>query len=187
MLPITTIYIPDAVANADEVFNHLWHNLPWEQRDAPRKEVFFSDKGLPYDYGEGRGLRTYYPNPQWNAVVKNIQQDAERQHGCKLEACFINGYPDQHHHLGWHADDSESIDHSRPILVYSFGAAREIWFKPRPTRVPGGDVAEVVKVLLEPGSLLVMPAGMQQIDLHRIPKHSATCGQRISLTFRGLI
>ena len=50
------------------------------------------------------------------------------------------------------------------MSVYSFGAAREILFKSKPTRVPGGDVAEVVKLLLKSASLLVMPEGMQHVD-----------------------
>lgn len=187
MKPTTPIYVPNAVENPSETFTHLWHNLPWEQRDAPRLEVFYSDKGEPYDYGEGRGLRRYFPKTVWDEVVKSIQADAESRYGVKFAACFINGYEDQHKHLGWHADDSPSIDHSRPILVYSFGAARELWFKPMPNRVPAGEVAEVVKVMLEPGSMLEMPAGMQHMDLHRIPKHSAACGPRISLTFRALL
>lgn len=187
MKPTTPIYVPNAISDAENIFNHLWHNLPWEQREAPRKEVFFSDKGEPYTYGEGAYARTYVPHTEWDAVCKDIQRQAEDRYGCKFEALFINGYADQHNHLGWHADDSPSLDHSRPILVYSFGAARELWFKPRPPRVPAGEVAEVVKVLLEPGSLLEMPAGMQYLDLHRIPKHSAKCGPRVSLTFRALI
>jgi alkylated DNA repair dioxygenase AlkB len=187
MKPTMPIYTPNAIANAAEIFDHLWKNLPWEQREAPRKEVFFSDKGEPYTYGEGAYARTYTPNPVWDEICKGIQAQAEAQYGCKFEALFINGYENQHNHLGWHADDSPSIDHSRPILVYSFGAVRELWFKPRPPRVPEGEAAEVVKISLASGSLLEMPAGMQHLDLHRIPKHSAVCGPRISLTFRGLL
>lgn len=181
------VYIDTAIENPGAMLDHLWNNLDWEQRDAPRLEIFFSDKGQPYDYGEGRGLRTYYPKAEWDSHAKLVQEDAERRYGCKFEACFINGYIDQHKHLGWHADDSPSIDHSKPILVYSFGAARELWFKPLPGRVPAGETAEVTKILLAPGSLLEMPAGMQQLDLHRIPKHSAPCGPRVSLTFRALL
>ena len=47
-------------------------------------------------------------------------------------------------------------------------------------------IAEVEKITLGHGSVLVMHAGMQQTHLHRIPKHSRPCGPRISLTFRGL-
>lgn len=178
---MTTIpaYIPNVVENPGIYFSHFWDNLPWEQRDAPRLECFFSDRGEPYTYGEGRGMRTYIPHPEWDVMAKNVQQLAEAQFGVAFEACFINGYEDHRQHLGWHADDSDRIDHSKPILVYSFGAEREIWVM--------DSEKDVSKFLLGNGSVFVMPAGMQQTHLHRIPKHSAACGPRISLTFRALI
>ncbi|MBB4861227.1 alkylated DNA repair dioxygenase AlkB [Pseudomonas nitritireducens] len=176
------IYVPGKVPDADAVFEHLWANLPWADRTDARREVFFSDKGLAYEYGSGAGVRLYEPELSWDSVVKGIQQDAEREFGVKFEACFINGYETQHHALGWHADDSPSIDATRPILVYSFGQAREIWTIPN-----DGNQGDKRAYLLESGSLFVMPAGMQQTHKHRIPKHDRPCKPRISLTFRGLV
>lgn len=175
------IYMENKVENPESIFEYLWEHLPWENRTPARREVFFSDKGLPYTYGSGNGVREYFPNPNWDATVKAIQLMAELEFDMNFEACFINGYADQHQALGWHADDSPSIDAGRPILVYSFGAAREIWTRPI------DDTKDVTKYTLAPGSLFVMPAGMQQTHVHRIPKHSAPCGPRISLTFRGLV
>lgn len=40
------------------------------------------------------------------------------------------------------------------------------------------------RVLLEDGSMFIMPPGYQGTHLHRIPKHDRPCGWRISLTFR---
>ena len=40
------------------------------------------------------------------------------------------------------------------------------------------------RVLLQNGSLFIMPPGYQDTHLHRIPKHDRPCGWRISLTFR---
>ena len=65
--------------------------------------------------------------------------------------------------------------------MLSLGAAREIWVKPK-----GSDATAVEKILLPNGSLFVMGAGMQDTHVHRIPKHSAPCGFRVSLTWRGL-
>lgn len=176
---VNITYIAKAVANPAECFEHLWNTLPWEQRDVPRRECFFSDNGKPYTYGRGLGAKTYYPVETWDNLIAEIKAKAEAQFGVKFEACFCNGYVDEHDSLNWHADDSDVIDHDRPILVYSFGSEREIW-----VRAPDG---EVTKHRLESGSLFVMPAGMQRTHLHRIPKHSAMCGPRVSLTFRGLV
>jgi alkylated DNA repair dioxygenase AlkB len=188
-------YRPNAVENPGAVFQHLWTQLHWEQReDAPRREAFYNESGLPYTYGSGRGERQYFPvSPlaEWNKIVRDIKLQAEAEFGSRFEACFCNGYEGPRQHLGWHADDSPSIDPKRPILVYSFGAKREIWIKPRPDYLERMGIkdhkAEPQKILLESGSLFYMPPGMQQTHLHRIPKHSQECEGRVSLTYRGLI
>jgi len=43
------------------------------------------------------------------------------------------------------------------------------------------------RILLERGSLFVMPKGFQDTYFHRIPKHDRPCGWRISLTFRSFL
>lgn len=185
----TYSYMKNFVMDADTVFRDLWDTLPWEKReDAPRRECWMNDPGKPYTYGRGAGERTYNPQP-WHPVVKRIQSSLY-YNGFKvnLDACFINGYENERHALGWHSDDSPEIDQTRPIAVISFGAPREIWFRRIPSS--GNTVSSdntVEKLLLEPGSLLMMFPGMQQTHQHRIPKHSAPCGPRISLTYRGLL
>lgn len=168
----------DAAA-VDAWATNAWTGFPWEDRGAPRRECFFSDTGAPYTYGAGAGARTYWPKeaPGWLA---ELTRAAEEACGCRFELCFANGYAGPREHLGWHADDSPEIDDARPIAVMSLGAAREIWVKPRGT---GAEAVE--KILLPSGSLFVMGAGMQDTHFHRIPKHGADCGFRVSLTWRG--
>ena len=156
-----------------------WENFPWEDRGAPRRECFFSERGEPYTYGSGAGARTYYPKTTpW--MMQALTRAAEEACGCRFELCFANGYAGERDHLGWHADDSDEIDDARPIAVMSLGAAREIWVKPI-----GAGPEAVEKIVLPSGSLFVMGAGMQDTHVHRIPKHSAPCGPRVSLTWRG--
>jgi len=47
-----------------------------------------------------------------------------------------------------------------------------------------GIVPPEQRILLEQGSVFLMPPGYQDTHFHRIPKHSRPCGPRISLTFR---
>lgn len=158
-----------------------WMGLPWEQRDAPRRECFFSSVGAPYSYGTGAGRRTYWPK-EMPELVTSLTEDVEQACGVVFELCFANGYAGERQHLGWHADDSPEMDDDRPIAVMSLGAAREIWVKST-----GAGFEEVEKILLPSGSLFVMAAGMQDTHVHRIPKNPSPCGPRVSLTWRGAV
>ncbi len=167
---------------SEDYFSDLWNGLPWERRDTtPRKECWMNDYNREYTYGAGRGIRTYYPVP-WNTIADSIRKSIFEETGHWLDACFINGYNDHRDHLGWHADDSPEIDDNKPIAVVTFGAEREICFRPKGTKGP-----HTGSVVLKNGSLLLMKPFMQNSWEHRIPKHSRPCGPRISLTYRGLV
>lgn len=154
---------------------------PWEQRTSARHEAFWSTLSEPYTYGQGYGRRTYQPSPfpEWMDPMRCV---IEAIAGCRLQLCFLNRYDDQFQHLGWHADDSPEQAMDKPIIVVSYGAERELWF--RENGKSGADCIE--KQLLEHASVLVMAPGMQQTHQHRIPKHPAPCGPRVSLTWRAL-
>lgn len=161
------------------IFEDVKNEVEWEQRDkAPRLEAFLSKRTDPYTYGSGNFSRTYFPKP-YGKYVKALDSVAETFSDCSYEACFLNYYKGPRDHLGWHSDDSDVIDENKPIVVISLGSEREIWFREKGS-------SEVEKISLKHGSILVMHAGMQQTHEHRIPKHGAECGERISLTFRGL-
>lgn len=176
--PVT--YIRDFIENPDEVFVALERDISWEKRpDAPRRECWMSRFGEPYTYGRGAGRRTYHPRDM-PALLADIAARLEAKTGTPFEGCFVNCYDGPRDHLGWHADDSPEIDGGRPIAVISLGSARRIEFRENEAPVKH-------ELLLEPGSLFLMHAGMQATHQHRIPKHGADCGPRISLTFRGLV
>lgn len=160
----------------------LWRELPFEKRaDAPRFELWMNDFGRDYTYGRGTGERTY-KGQDWFPLAADLRKKALDVTRHDLNCCFVNGYENERQHLGWHADDSLEMDPERPIVVVSFGAEREIWFRPI-----GQTGERTHAVSLPDGSALIMPAGMQQVWHHRIPKHPAPCGPRISFTYRGLI
>ena len=106
-----------------------------------------------------------------------------------FEGCFANLYEGERDHLGWHADDDPGIDHTKPIAVVSFGAERAIQVRPKLEYGMGLlKATEASKTfMLESGSLFIMPAGSQFTHEHRIPKVGEKTGERISLTFRGLV
>lgn len=163
------------------VLDRLWDGLPWEQRaDAPRRECWMNDFDAPYTYGRGAGERTYLARP-WDPIVDDLRHAINRRMDERLNCCFANGYKDETEHLSWHSDDSPEIDPARPIAVVSFGAEREICFRPIGQKGPATG-----RLLLQHGSLLLMLAGMQQTHQHSIPKPGRPMGRRVSLTYRGL-
>jgi len=182
----------------------LWDELEWVDVAGNRREYYMSDINETYSYGSGSRVRIYQPQP-WHPILKHIQEHLQEMLGVRLESCVVNGYANERHALGWHADDSPEMDNARPIAVVSYGAPREIWF--RSYRADAICVScgahyghslvcqdaskrvalkgDTEKLLLETGSLLVMEPGMQLTHQHRIPKCSHACDVRVSLTFRG--
>lgn len=171
---------PESVSSRGDAdfLSWLMETAPWEERTSARLEAFWSSSPDPYTYGQGRGVRSYYPKPfPTPMLVRKAQLEQMLQR--EMHLCFLNRYDDAHQHLGWHADDSPEQDDDAPIVVQSYGAEREIWVRSK----TGG---EADKILLEHGSIFVMRPGMQQTHHHRIPKHPQPCGVRISLTWRAL-
>ena len=180
-------YIPREAWAAEVGFKSLMEQLigdvQWEVHDDNRREAFFLRRDLPYYYGGRRGLETrpYYPQHEPFALT-NLWARVELKVGTTFEACFINYYENEKGNLGWHADDSPSIDSTRPVVILSIGVPRTLWF--RPFAVP----ENLESKLLESGSLLVMEAGMQQTHQHCVQKEEdrGELGPRLSLVFRGL-
>jgi alkylated DNA repair dioxygenase AlkB len=173
--PIT--YIEKFATDVD--YDAIRAAIRWEDRGVPRSEAYYADRAVPYTYGSGAYARTYLPHTDWSDLLADLKARVEAHCGQAFELLFCNHYADDRQHLGWHADDSPSVDDARPIPVVSFGSAREIWFREN-------GKGEVQKLLLAPGSLLLMHAGMQDTHQHRIPKAGRIVTPRVSLTFRGL-
>ena len=169
------------VDESDFTFKSLQDDLKWVRREGtPRSEYYVNSENVPYTYGVGRGEREYLPQPS-HPLIDLLFKKLKEETGISFEVCFLNRYFNQSDHLGWHADNSPEMDDSRPIAIISLGVEREIWF------CPNDNTNDVTKVKLEHGSLCLMSPGMQDTHLHRIPKAGFSCGERISLTFRGYV
>lgn len=176
-------------------FDFLRADLDWERREnAPRSEYWTNLNGTPYTYGQGRGIRTYEHREDHSAIIGGrdrlaayardmLAQFSPACADAKFEGCFLNWYQGGRDWLGWHADDDPGIDHTKPIAIITLGAPRRLEWKPQGAK----GVEAIEGVLLEPGSLLLMPPGMQQTHFHRIPKAVDDQGERISMTYRCLV
>jgi alkylated DNA repair dioxygenase AlkB len=171
----------------EDLFDLLREEVPWVNRQAPRDECFMAiDAGLTYSYGNNNDVRealhTYAAVPM-HPKVQEIMEKLNHDFNCSHNVCVLNYYKSEKEHLGWHADDSPEQDLMHPIAVISFGAERYIYTKLQEYK---GTIPDSDKFLLTNGALFVMPGGYQDNHFHKIPKHSAPCGGRISFTFRKL-
>lgn len=156
-------------------YQEILADIQLVRRTGAREEAFYASRPFTYTYGAGQGARTYHAQP-FPSLIRAMAEFIAFEVS-PLDLCFINHYPNERQHLGWHADDSPEQDDGAPIVVVSFGAERFLW-----VREKGTDTVD--KILLPENSIFVMEAGMQQTHEHRIPKHDRACGPRLSLTFR---
>lgn len=188
---LTPLYVPrpgtdSALALCNNTLKHLMEDLTWLEVTEARKEYFMSDRPRSYVYKTWEGGREYHSAPfteQVQSLLNTLNAKtgpSEHVRG-QYNVCFLNRYDDQKNHLGWHADDSPEMDHDHPIAVVSFGAEREIWWKPKMHK---GPIPPEWRRVLQHGSMFFMPAGFQKTHLHRIPKADRPVGVRVSLTFR---
>ena len=156
-------------------------NLQWITERSARREYFMSFVPRTYSYGNKHAGDVEYKSNGFSMEVAKLCAGLNFHQQAKYNVCFLNRYDDHLQHLGWHADDFPGMDPEQPIGVFSLGAEREIWWKPKGDK---GEVPKDQRQLLEHGSLFTMPAGFQDEYLHKIPKCDRACGTRISLTFR---
>jgi alkylated DNA repair dioxygenase AlkB len=89
----------------------------------------------------------------------------------------MNLYHNGSEGMGWHSDDEKTLGENPLIASVSFGAERVFKLKHRESK-------EIVSVLLENGSLLVMKGATQHHWIHAMPKTKKITTPRINLTFR---
>ncbi len=90
----------------------------------------------------------------------------------------FNLYRDGRDSVALHNDRIADLAPGQPIAILSLGAAREMLIRAKaPPHRPQ-------RVLLEPGSLLVMSHASQHTHEHGIPKTGAALGPRISVALR---
>ena len=181
-LRIGARYVPPGWAIFDhrKLMGEMADELVWEKHDVNRMEAFFKRIECDYRYGPGRPIRPYYPQPE-PAALKALWAQVERFLRFEVEACFINYYLNHEGNIGWHSDNSPTMDHSKPLTLLSLGESRVLCIRP----IGEKEFEEVVT--LEGGSLLIMYPGTQFTHEHSSPRTLNTGGPRMSLVFRPLL
>lgn len=166
------------------LFEALFATTPWQcdevvlfgqKRILSRKVAWMGDAGFTYSYSGTS--KTASP---WSAPLLAIRERVEELSSHAFNSCLLNFYHDGTEGMGWHSDDEKTLGRNPVIASVSFGAERPFRFKHRTTK-------EVIPLMLENGSLLVMKGETQHHWLHALPKTTKVNAPRINLTFRNFL
>jgi alkylated DNA repair dioxygenase AlkB len=189
--PSNNILTKDGIANycekilsseeANQYFELLMQNIQWENDDL----VFFgkrvTTKRKVAWYGDSEYLYTYSNSTKralaWTKELSELKQIVEKYAETKFNSCLLNLYHNGNEGMGWHSDDEKPLGKNNTIASLSFGAERKFLFKHKQTK-------QIVSLVLEHGSLLIMKGATQSNWLHSLPKSKNIAQPRINLTFR---
>ena len=168
-------------SESDALFTTLLSTLLWQNdqvilfgkaRTLSRKVAWHGDDSFTYAYSGTS--KTASP---WTPELRLIKERVEKRAGTTFNSCLLNLYHDGMEGMGWHSDDEKTLGKNPVIASVSLGAERIFKLKHRGSK-------EVVSVLLEHGSLLVMRGSTQHHWVHAMPKTKKVTAPRINLTFR---
>jgi alkylated DNA repair dioxygenase AlkB len=166
---------------APMLFDDLLATSPWQpdevvlfgrKRILSRKVAWMGDAGFTYSYS-GTSKTASPITPALLLIKKRVEQQCAH----RFNSCLMNLYHDGSEGMGWHSDDEKTLGRNPVIASVSFGAERVFKLKHRESK-------EIVSVLLENGSLLVMKGATQHHWIHAMPKTKKITTPRINLTFR---
>jgi alkylated DNA repair dioxygenase AlkB len=179
-----TVYYYGKILNsksASRIFDLLMKNILWKNDEViifgkriitKRKAAWYGDSDYLYTYSNS----TKQALP-WTEELSWLRQIIEELIGTKFNSCLLNLYHNGNEGMGWHSDDEKSLGKNNTIASLSLGAERKFLFKHKQTK-------QIVSLLLEHGSLLVMKEATQSNWLHSLPKSKDLIDSRINLTFR---
>jgi alkylated DNA repair dioxygenase AlkB len=170
-----------ASREANQNFDLLMQNILWENDEVvifckhiitKRKVAWYGDSDYMYTYSN-----TTKQALTWTKELSELKQIVEELAGAKFNSCLLNLYHNGDEGMGWHSDDEKSLGKNNTIASLSLGAERKFLFKHKQTK-------QIVSLVLEHGSLLIMKDTTQANWLHSLPKSKNVTQPRINLTFR---
>jgi alkylated DNA repair dioxygenase AlkB len=173
-----------ASKEADQYFDLLTQNILWENDEViilgkhiitKRKAAWYGDSDYSYTYSN-----TTKQALAWTKELSQLKQIVEELAETKFNSCLLNLYHNGDEGMGWHSDDEKSLGKNNTIASLSFGAERNFLFKHKQTK-------QIISLVLEHGSLLIMKDATQMNWLHSLPKSKNVTRPRINLTFRTII
>ena len=171
-------------AQADHYLEKLLTTIQWKNDEAvifgrhiitKRKVAWYGNENYNYAYSNINRQALV-----WTKELLELKALVEERTGEKFNSCLLNLYHNGDEGMAWHSDDEKTLGLNTAIASFSFGAERKFSFKHKQTK-------EVVSMMLEHGSLLVMKGTTQTHWLHCLPKSKRITTPRVNLTFRTMI
>jgi alkylated DNA repair dioxygenase AlkB len=169
---------------ANQYFDLLIRNILWKNDEVvifgkhivtKRKAAWYGDSDYLYAYSN-----TTKQALAWTKELCELKQVVEEIVGTTFNSCLLNLYHNGDEGMGWHSDDEESLGKNNTIASLSLGAERNFLFRHKQTK-------QIVSLVLEHGSLLIMKDVTQGNWLHSLPKSRNIIDSRINLTFRTIL
>jgi alkylated DNA repair dioxygenase AlkB len=166
---------------ANQYLAYLLNEIEWRNDQAviygklittKRKVAWYGDQDFEYTYSN-----TTKRALPWTEALLKLKAISEEKTGETFNSCLLNLYHTGDEGMAWHSDAEKALKKNGAIGSLSFGAARKFAFKHKETK-------EVVSLVLEHGSLLIMKDRTQSNWLHRLPPTKLVSKPRVNLTFR---
>lgn len=173
-----------SVAEANAFYEKLLTTIEWKNDEAliygkliqtKRKVAWYGD--LPFEYTYSKITKQALG---WTEDLLALKTVVEKQTEEKYNSCLLNLYHSGNEGMAYHSDAEKDLKKNGAIASLSFGADRKFLFKHKETK-------EMVSLVLEHGSLLVMKGSTQSNWLHRLPTTTKVLIPRINLTFRTIV
>jgi alkylated DNA repair dioxygenase AlkB len=153
-----------------------------KQVQTPRTQAFFGDEDAPTHQYTGSKNKLL----QWDPEIRKIRDKID----VNFNSCLVNRYEDGKQYIGYHSDKELDPDYQKVASV-SLGCSRKFYFQPiiHPPKKEEDTTRkrnDTIKIILNPGDLVVMFGDCQKLYKHSIPKELTVKETRISLTFRKL-
>jgi alkylated DNA repair dioxygenase AlkB len=170
-----------SATNADHYYDLLLNTIAWRNDEAviygkhyitKRKVAWYGDREFDYEYSN-----TTKKALPWTTSLLELKTLTEKISRETYNSCLLNLYHTGEEGMAWHSDAEKMLKKNGAIGSMSFGAERKFSFKHKSS-------GEVVSVILEHGSLLVMKDTTQTYWLHRLPPTKKITQARVNLTFR---
>ena len=169
---------------ADDYYESLLKSIEWRNDEAiifgkrmvtKRKVAWYAEK--PFEYSYSNITKTALPFTKELLALKEL---VEKETNETYNSCLLNLYHDGSEGMAWHSDGEKDLKKNGAIASLTLGAERKFGFKHKQTK-------EVVSLVLQHGSLLVMKDETQTHWLHRLPPTKKVHQSRVNLTFRTIV